>query len=58
MNKGDTSSGVISLDNRKEFQYEIFYNPVNSVIREFLKRGLGGNNVEKVSGMILPIPNM
>lgn len=49
---------MISLDNRKEFQYEIFYNPVNSVIREFLKRGLGGNNVEKVSGMILPIPNM
>lgn len=48
---------MVSLVNRKEFEYEIFCNPINSVTRELLKRGLD-DNVEKASGMIQPIPNM
>lgn len=38
---------MTSLVNRKEFEYEIFYYPINSVIRELLKRGLNGNQCRK-----------
>lgn len=34
MNKGEVSSDMTSLDNRKEFEVEISYDPINSVIRE------------------------
>lgn len=34
MNRGEVSSDMTSLVNRKEFEYEISYNPINSVIGE------------------------
>lgn len=46
---------MTSLVNRKEFEYEISYNPINSVIRETPEeRRLIGNQWRKASGMIQP----
>lgn len=46
---------MTTLVNRKEFEYEISSNPINSVIRETPEEVI---NVEKASGMIQPVPNM
>ena len=52
MNRGEVSSDMTSLVNRKEFEYEISYNPINSVIRETPEeRRLIGNQWRKASDM-------